>query len=86
MCWIGDIGSTRMIPTWDYMSVDFPPQAVLHEVELLSRQDYPLRVSMQWKQASSKAALSVTLEFQVRTQEGVGGMWTVVDGAFGDDC
>lgn len=40
-------------------------QAVLHEVELLSRRDYPVLVSMRWEHTSSDAGLDASLEFQV---------------------
>ena len=41
-------------------------QAVLREVELLSRRDYTLKVSMTWEQADGgAAAVMASMEFQV---------------------
>lgn len=43
----------------------FTVQATLHEVELLSRRDYPIRVFVSWEQASEKEPLLACMEFQV---------------------
>lgn len=41
-------------------------QAVLREVEMLSRRDYTLKVSMTWEQADGgAAAVMASMEFQV---------------------
>lgn len=43
----------------------FTVQATLHEVELLSRRDYPMRVFISWEQASEREPLLACMEFQV---------------------
>lgn len=44
-------------------------QAVLREVEVLSRRSYTLKVSMAWEQAATTtASVLASLEFQVRAE------------------
>lgn len=40
-------------------------QAALREVQVLSRRNYTLKVSMTWEQAADVAAVVASMEFQV---------------------